>query len=265
MNENQTYLYEIKDCFLTQTEMNYIGALINCLPHGYHIQPQIGLTTIIRRTDNAKYQNELNRYVDACIFDNNYHPIAVIEINDSTHLNKDRKERDEKVKKICEEAGLPIVTFWTSYGINHEYMTKRLIDAIEKSKNPVRVRHSAPKDIQAEPAQTEIQPSIPNIVTEQKNEPTYSSKHKIVAIILSVIFGFFGVPYYYAGRTELGIIASIPFILYFVINSNFIPLSETISSTISTFLVTLMLCVNVASVIFFTIGLIKDKNGKIIK
>lgn len=126
METTNDYLYEVKKCFVTKNEINYISALLKCLPQGYYIQPQVGLHTIIERTDNAKYQNELNRYVDACIFDGSYHPIAVIEINDATHLQADRKVRDEKVKKICEEAGLPLITFWTSYGINPDYMKKRI-------------------------------------------------------------------------------------------------------------------------------------------
>lgn len=146
MSENQKYLYEIRKSFITETEKNFIREIINCLPPGYYIQPQVNLASIIARTDNARYHNELFRNVDACIFDINYHPVAIIEINDSTHTYRKRAERDKKVKNICEEAGLPIIILWTSYGLNNEYIKKRISKAIEESKNPVRIAHSQMKD-----------------------------------------------------------------------------------------------------------------------
>lgn len=266
MDNIQNYLYEIKDCFLTKNEMNYISALIKCLPQGYYIQPQVGLSTIIKRTDNAKYQNELNRYVDACIFDTNYHPIAVIEINDSSHFQKERIERDEKVRKICEEAGLPLITFWTKRGINPEDMTNMLKQAIEHSKNPVRIKHSAPKEEQIPTVQPIVQTPKPIPTIAQKIEPEYSKKNKKIAVVWSVIFGFIGIPYYYAGRPILGIIVSIPFILYFLLtefNNNII--SETYLSFFEYCFAVFALCINIVSVILFACGAIKDKNGKYIK
>ena len=47
-----------------------------------------------------------------------------VEINDPTHHEYERRKRDEKVAAICAEAGVPIVTLWTNYGVNREYMQK---------------------------------------------------------------------------------------------------------------------------------------------
>ena len=55
-------------------------------------------------------------------------------------LFHDRKERDKKVQKICEEAGIPIIKLWTSYGVNAEYISKVLNETIESEK-PKRVAH----------------------------------------------------------------------------------------------------------------------------
>ena len=265
MENNQNYLYEVKDCFLTQNEINYIAAMIKCLPQGYYIQPQVGLRTIINRTDNAQYQNELNRYVDACIFDINYHPIAVIEINDSSHFQKERIERDEKVKKICEEAGLPVITFWTKHGINTEYITDMFKHTIEHSKNPVRIKHSAPKEEQIINIQSSYQPSAPIQYNEQKTEDEYSRKDKQIAVALSVFFGFLGIPYYYVGRPLLGLLASIPFVLYVLIEMNAKIIPPLYIDFLSVFACTLAFCVNIISIIFFCKGFVKDKYGKIVK
>jgi hypothetical protein len=60
------------------------------------------------------------------ITDSLYAPKLVVEINDQSHLNYDRKERDEKVRKICEEAGIPILKLWTSYGVNEKYIQEKI-------------------------------------------------------------------------------------------------------------------------------------------
>jgi hypothetical protein len=144
------FLYELKESLITETEKSYFTAIKNLLPAGYFLQPQVNLASIICRTDNFKFQNELYRNIDACVFDKAYKPVILIEINDDTHKTSDRKERDQKVKSICEEAGIPLITFWTSYGINTEYISKRITAGIEQSKNPVRIAHSKDKKVSTE-------------------------------------------------------------------------------------------------------------------
>ena len=148
-NENNIsegpYLYELKESLITETERSYYTAIKGVLPSEYFLQPQVNLASIVSRTDNFKFQNELYRNIDACVFDKAYKPIILIEINDDTHKTSNRRERDQKVKAICEEAGIPLIAFWTSYGINPEYISKRIASGIEESKNPVRVAHSKDK------------------------------------------------------------------------------------------------------------------------
>jgi predicted NAD-dependent protein-ADP-ribosyltransferase YbiA (DUF1768 family) len=55
----------------------------------------------------------------------------VIEINDNTHNTKERYIRDMKVKEILDKANLPIITLWTSYGVNYDYIERRLKEYIE--------------------------------------------------------------------------------------------------------------------------------------
>ena len=146
----EPFLYELKKSLITETERSYLSSIKSVLPTGYFLQPQVNLASIIYRTDNFKFQNELYRNIDACVFDKGYRPIILIEINDDTHKVQDRKERDRKVKNICEEAGIPLITFWTSYGINQDYISKRIISGLEQSKNPVRIAHSTSKKADAE-------------------------------------------------------------------------------------------------------------------
>lgn len=146
-NGRDDYIYHLKECFLTKTEQKYLLTIQPLVPQGYYVQPQVNLASIIikDKVEGNKFQNELYRNVDFCIFDLNHKPAVLIEINDSSHNEKKQIARDQKVKCICEEAGIPLIRFWTSYGINPDYMQKKIHEAIEQSKAPVRIAHHKSK------------------------------------------------------------------------------------------------------------------------
>ena len=138
-NEEQ-YCYNLKRNLITKSEQGFFHAIQASLPEGYFVFPQINLASFIYKTDDSKFHNELFRNVDFLITDAAYAPKIVIEINDQTHLNADRKERDEKVKNICEEAGIPIMRLWTSYGINNDYIKNKICEVLNAPSAP-RVHH----------------------------------------------------------------------------------------------------------------------------
>lgn len=124
------FLYERKQSLLTETEKRFYSCIEGVLPSGYILHMQSNLATFIQRTDNARYQNELFRNVDFLITDDNYIPMCVIEINDDTHFQQNRKQRDIKVKKICEEAGIPVITFWVNKGVNKSYIESKITETL---------------------------------------------------------------------------------------------------------------------------------------
>ncbi len=125
-NTKEDFLYKAKKSLITDNEKEFYKAILSSLTEDYKVFPQINLAAFIEKTDNSKFRNELFRNVDFLVTNIEYEPKIVIEINDQTHLNKERQERDEKVKNICEEAGIPIIRLWTSYGVNYEYIKKTI-------------------------------------------------------------------------------------------------------------------------------------------
>ncbi len=125
------YLYDLKPSLITQTEKPYLTAIKKALPRGYFVQPQVNLASIIRKNGEHRFQNELYRNIDACVFDMTYKPILLIEINDNTHNERNRRERDEKIKNICEDAGIQLITLWTNYGVDEDYIYRRINSAIQ--------------------------------------------------------------------------------------------------------------------------------------
>lgn len=137
--KSEEYLYSLKSKLITKSEQAYFEAIKASLPEGYNLFPQINLASFIVRTDDARYHNELFRNVDFLVTDEEYKPRIVIEINDQSHLEKERRERDEKVKSICDEAGIPLIKLWTSYGINPDYIKNKINETL--SAPVIRISH----------------------------------------------------------------------------------------------------------------------------
>ncbi len=117
--------YRLKDALLTQTEISYYNIINAYFGGDYLILPQINLASVIEKQGGG-YRNELFRNADFGIFDHNFRPILLIEINDNTHLRRDRKERDQKVSVICKKARIPLITFWTKDGIDKDVIYKTI-------------------------------------------------------------------------------------------------------------------------------------------
>lgn len=124
------FLYEPQKTLISKSEQSFFDAIKACLPEGYYVFPQVNLAAFINRTDDSRYHNELFRNIDFLITDNEYAPKIAVEINDQSHLSNDRRERDEKVKNILEEAGIPIMKLWTSYGVNSEYIKGKITNIL---------------------------------------------------------------------------------------------------------------------------------------
>ena len=129
-DSSAAFLYEIRP-LLSRNEQSYFAAIKSVLPEGYCVFPQIALVSIVDKTDNSRFHNELFRVIDFLVTDKSYIPKVVIEVNDQTHYDKDRKERDLKVSRILGESGIAVITLWTSYGVNAEYIGQKLKENLE--------------------------------------------------------------------------------------------------------------------------------------
>lgn len=119
--------YSAKASLMTDCEKEFFKAFQKIVGSYYTVQPQINLASIIDKESQQRYRNELFRNIDFGIFDASYSLKLLIEINDSSHMQKERGVRDSKVRAICEEAGIPLITFWTKYGVNKPYIYNQLV------------------------------------------------------------------------------------------------------------------------------------------
>ena len=87
----------------------------------------VPLSSVIRKKSDARFQSELYRIVDFALVDKVTMEIKLlIELNDKSHFEKNRQYRDFRVKEICGEANIPLLTFWTHYDNEISYVKNRI-------------------------------------------------------------------------------------------------------------------------------------------
>lgn len=133
--EKQQYhniAYYFKKQFMTDCEYEFYKK-IKVLEEHFKIVPQVNLGAIINKVSKITYRGELFRNIDFAIFTKDYSKLLLlIELNDKSHNLQERKDRDQKVKKICKDAGIKLIFFYTSYSNDKEYIINRILSEIEK-------------------------------------------------------------------------------------------------------------------------------------
>lgn len=127
-NEKSFNKIYFKKKIMTQCEDNFYKKMVPLENElNIRIVPQVCLGAIIEKENDARYRNELFRIVDFAVFNNDFSKILlVIELNDRSHNNYYRNDRDNKVKMILNEAGIKLITFYTNMSNTTEYVQNRI-------------------------------------------------------------------------------------------------------------------------------------------
>lgn len=115
--KNNTYSYSAKRLLMTRTEAEFFVRLNRIAEERYFVFPQVHLSALLYY--NGREHNRLYAFrhingksVDFVLCDKEtLRPTYAVELDDKTHENADRKERDSEVERIFEEAELPLVRF----------------------------------------------------------------------------------------------------------------------------------------------------------
>lgn len=129
-NKTDTTIYKIKP--LMSNYERYFYNILKELEPNYKVIPQLNLASVITKINNNHYYTDLYRNVDFAIFDSNLENLLLlIEIDDKSHSNYKRQERDLKVKKICDEIDIDLIHFYTNYPNKQEYVYNRIITILQ--------------------------------------------------------------------------------------------------------------------------------------
>lgn len=129
--EKEKTVYKLKP-IMTECERNFYN-ILKKLENEYTIIPQANLASFIEKKTNNRFYNDLFRNIDFAIFDKDLKKVLLlIEINDKTHDTIRRKSRDLKVRKICNDVNLKIITFYTKYPNESEYVLNRVLKELKE-------------------------------------------------------------------------------------------------------------------------------------
>ncbi len=136
-NNHYSCNYE-KKMYLSKSEKIFMDKLLsieNIL--NVKVVPQVCLSAVINKVDSdIPFHNELYRIVDFGIFSSDYcKPLLLIELNDSSHNDRRRNGRDDKVHEICEKAGIKLITFYTNMPNEEEYIINRINNCLSKKED----------------------------------------------------------------------------------------------------------------------------------
>ncbi|MGN1312522.1 MAG: DUF2726 domain-containing protein [Bacilli bacterium] len=125
----------IQKPIMTEYEYRFYQILKE-LENKYIIIPQLNLAAVIKKVNNNRYYNELFRNIDFAIFSKDYKKLLLlIEINDQTHDRYKRQDRDLKVKKICNDVNAKLISFYTKYPNEKNYVINRIEKEIDLNNN----------------------------------------------------------------------------------------------------------------------------------
>lgn len=123
--------YNKKGSLMNELEREFYDCLCKLLcGTEYIVQPKVCLSSVIEGAHGAI----LNEIADFCVFDAEYKPLLIIEIDDEEYgiIFRVRK-KGKRLRAALETAGLPCVKLWTNYGVHEEYIVENLREYLQFS------------------------------------------------------------------------------------------------------------------------------------
>ncbi len=107
-------MYSLKNSILTERELQFYDQLKEIIPNEYFIAPKVGIKDFIEiksGKDYMKYFGHISqKHIDFLICSKNrLQPILGIELDDQSHKQAARSERDKKVDALYSQIGLQII------------------------------------------------------------------------------------------------------------------------------------------------------------
>jgi very-short-patch-repair endonuclease len=135
----KSFSYSKKDFLLSRSEHEFYDALIQAVGHEYYIFPQIHLSQLVEH--RIKGQNWTKAFyhvnaksVDFVLCDKSYiSPKLVIELDEKSHNELDRQERDKIVEDILKQINLPFLRIWNHGAFNPAELAQQIKTKISSS------------------------------------------------------------------------------------------------------------------------------------
>ena len=117
LKSSGSYPYQLRGPLFTPAERSFLGVLNSVLKDDVHILGKVRVADILtpaKGMSRSNWQKAFNK-ISAKHFDfvicnkDDFSVLCVIELNDKSHNNKQRQQRDAFLEKACEAASLPLI------------------------------------------------------------------------------------------------------------------------------------------------------------
>lgn len=132
--KNNSYSYAAKTGLMTKTETDFFIKLHDAVGDRYYVFPQVHLSALFDHRIKGQewkyaFRHINGKSVDYVLCDiDTLTPTYAVELDDPTHSQPDRVNRDGEVNRIFQEAKLPLIRIKNS-GISGSGIIKLLVDA----------------------------------------------------------------------------------------------------------------------------------------
>ena len=108
-----TLPYEKTPSIMTTAEQKYFRQLEQQYAQKYYVFPQVKLDKLVKTTNQKNfytYWNKINKKsIDFVLVDKStLETVQLIELNDYTHKQSRRADRDIFIKRVCDKAGIDL-------------------------------------------------------------------------------------------------------------------------------------------------------------
>jgi hypothetical protein len=154
--------YQLKDNFLSPAESSFYHVLKKMTGDHLEIFPQVPLASILfvtNKEDYYTYYNKIDRKrIDYLICEpKTLRPVFVIELDDSSHRQANRAERDNFVESVLAQTNLPLVRVPVRQAYNTEELGILFKNALQRKE----AKDSAQEKIRREAQTTNKPPFCP--------------------------------------------------------------------------------------------------------
>jgi len=119
--------YRLRDDFLSPAEFSFFKVLSSVSGTRFTIQSKVRLADVFfvaRPNENVAFFNRIaQKHLDFLVCDSvTMKPLLGIELDDSSHTQNNRQQRDEFVESVCKVAGLPLLRL----PVQREYSSREI-------------------------------------------------------------------------------------------------------------------------------------------
>lgn len=132
-------MYRKRSSIMNNSERAFFFELHKQLPPGYYVFPNMRIADMIDAISGRGFYYRRNKilpkHIDFLICDSYFKPVVALELNGASHHRPDRIERDELVRKIFEDAKLPLE--FVNVGTGFAQVIERISATYLKNQYPI--------------------------------------------------------------------------------------------------------------------------------